>query len=95
MKHESKLLQLLRWTGSVLLARQTNDYIGKGGTEMKNTKGDLLWGFILLIWILVLVIPAARTVFIGATEAHPYLGGFVKFAISGNNGRPSGRPDPE
>ncbi|SMC91422.1 hypothetical protein [Papillibacter cinnamivorans] len=48
---------------------------------MRNRKGDLLWALVLLVWILILVIPSARTAFIGATEAHPYIGGFVKFAI--------------
>ncbi|MCM8709909.1 hypothetical protein M2651_02580 [Clostridium sp. SYSU_GA19001] len=48
---------------------------------MNNKKGDFLWGFVLLLWILVLVVPAARTVFIAVTEAHPYIGGFVKFFI--------------
>jgi hypothetical protein len=46
---------------------------------MKVRKGDILWGFVLLIWILILVIPAARAVFLQVTDAHPYLGGFVKF----------------
>lgn len=44
-------------------------------------KGDLLWGAALLVWILILVVPVTRTVFIEATDAHPYAGGFVKFAI--------------
>lgn len=56
------------------------------GTNMKNLKGDILWGFVLLIWILVLVIPSARTIFITVTEAHPYLGGFVKFFILASMG---------
>lgn len=48
---------------------------------MKNKKGDFLWGAVLLIWILILVVPSARTTFINATDAHPYIGGFIKFAI--------------
>ncbi|WP_411680386.1 hypothetical protein [Clostridium thailandense] len=48
---------------------------------MKNKKGDFLWGFALLIWILILVIPHSRVVFIGVTDAHPYMGGFFKFCI--------------
>lgn len=48
---------------------------------MKNKKGDFLWGAALLIWILILVIPASRTIFIVSTDAHPYLGGFIKFFI--------------
>ncbi|MGV8981032.1 hypothetical protein [Clostridium sp.] len=48
---------------------------------MKNKKGDFLWGAVLLLWILVLAIPATRTVFIETTDAHPYMGGFFKFFI--------------
>jgi hypothetical protein len=48
---------------------------------MNNKKGDLLWGMALLIWVLILVIPSTRTAFINVTDAHPYLGGFIKFSI--------------
>jgi hypothetical protein len=44
-------------------------------------KGDFIWGVVLLIWILILVIPVTRTSFINYTEIHPYIAGFVKFAI--------------
>lgn len=44
-------------------------------------KGDCLWGMALLIWIFILAVPASRTIFMTATEAHPYVGGFIKFAI--------------
>lgn len=44
-------------------------------------KGDFLWIFVLLIWISILVVPDTRVAFINATEAHPYIGGFIKFAI--------------
>lgn len=44
-------------------------------------KGDFLWGFILLIWIAILVIPVSRIAFIGFTEGYPYIGGFIKFSI--------------
>ncbi|MBC7960576.1 MAG: hypothetical protein H7X94_11955, partial [Vallitaleaceae bacterium] len=53
---------------------------------MKNLKGDILWAGMLLIWILILVIPMLRTQFIQITDAHPYLGGFVKFAILASMG---------
>ena len=46
---------------------------------MKTRKGDILWGLVLLVWILILVIPATRAVFLQVTDTHPYLGGFVKF----------------
>jgi hypothetical protein len=48
---------------------------------LKNKKGDFLWGFVLLMWILILAIPYSRVVFIGVTDAHPYMGGFFKFCI--------------
>ncbi|MFT5873830.1 MAG: hypothetical protein ACI8WT_002782 [Clostridium sp.] len=44
-------------------------------------KGDLLWAGVLLIWVLILLVPEAREVFIGATDSHPYIGGFIKFGI--------------
>jgi len=44
-------------------------------------KGDYLWGLALLAWILILAVPGTRAVFMAATDAHPYIGGFVKFAI--------------
>ena len=53
---------------------------------LKNWKGDLLWSSLLLIWILILIIPDTRTIFIKITEAHSYLGGFVKFFILASMG---------
>jgi hypothetical protein len=53
---------------------------------MKNLKGDIIWAGVLLVWILVLVIPATRTMFINVTEAHAYMGGFVKFAVLASMG---------
>lgn len=53
---------------------------------MKNIKGDALWGFILLLWILMLVIPSTRTSFITVTDAHPYIGAFFKFFILASMG---------
>jgi len=44
-------------------------------------KGDFVWIFILMIWIVVLAVPSSRTVFFEASETHPYFAGFVKFAI--------------
>lgn len=49
-------------------------------------KGDFIWGLALLVWVLILVIPDSRAVFIAVTEAHPYAGGFVKFAILASMG---------
>ncbi len=51
-----------------------------------NVKGDSIWLLLLLCWIMLLVVPSARKVFIEITELHPYLGGFVKFAILASMG---------
>ncbi len=48
---------------------------------MSKIKGDLLWAALLLIWIVMLVIPVLRDGFIYFTDLHPYVGGFIKFAI--------------
>jgi len=53
---------------------------------LKNWKGDLLWASLLLIWVFILMIPGTRTVFIQVTEAHSYVGGFVKFFILASMG---------
>lgn len=53
---------------------------------MKNLKGDIVWGLLLLSWILILTIPGARTVFIQVVDRHPYLGGFIKFSILASMG---------
>lgn len=44
-------------------------------------KGDFLWIVALLVWVVILVVPASRVAFITVTDAHPYAGGFVKFSI--------------
>lgn len=44
-------------------------------------KGDFVWGAVLVVWILILVIPSSRENFIAITELHPYIAGFIKFAI--------------
>lgn len=44
-------------------------------------KGDYLWILALMVWVVILIVPASRTAFISATDAHPYIGGFVKFSI--------------
>jgi hypothetical protein len=49
-------------------------------------KGDFLWGAALLGWIFILVVPVSRAGFIAVTDAHPYAGGFVKFAILASMG---------
>lgn len=44
-------------------------------------RGDIYWIAALLVWVVVLIVPDLRSVFIAVTNAHPYAGGFVKFAI--------------
>lgn len=48
---------------------------------MKQIKGDLLWGAMLTGWLILLIQPTLRDGFIGFTGSHPYMGGFIKFAI--------------
>lgn len=54
--------------------------------KKSNLMGDVIWLILLLCWILLLVVPSARETFINITESHPYLGGFVKFAILASMG---------
>jgi hypothetical protein len=44
-------------------------------------RGDLYWGLAFAPMLLVFLIPTTRDVIISLAEAHPYLMGFVKFAI--------------
>lgn len=44
-------------------------------------KGDFIWSIILLGIVLFIVLPGTHEVFISATTEHPYLSGFLKFAI--------------
>lgn len=53
---------------------------------MKRIYGDLIWGALILVWILILVIPVTRTAFINFTSTHAYLGGFIKFFILASMG---------
>ena len=44
-------------------------------------KGTMLWTLLIVLFAAILIIPGSRALFILATNAHPYLMGFVKFAI--------------
>lgn len=44
-------------------------------------KGDYLWALLLLCAVVIFLIPASREAILLASGAHPYLGGFIKFAI--------------
>ena len=48
-------------------------------TELK--KGDFIWGVILLAFIGFVVYPSTHLIFVKATTAHPFIGGFLKFAL--------------
>lgn len=44
-------------------------------------KGDFLWLAILAACVFYIVSPMTNAMFIAQTTAHPYIGGFIKFAI--------------
>ena len=44
-------------------------------------KGDIIWLILILAIVFFLLIPQTRDMFELATNAHPYLMGFIKFAI--------------
>ncbi|WP_432663131.1 Mpv17/PMP22 family protein [Wukongibacter baidiensis] len=44
-------------------------------------KGDFLWLSALAAFVLILVLPATHEMFVQLTTNHPYIGGFIKFAI--------------
>lgn len=44
-------------------------------------RGDLVWGAVLAVVVGLLAVPVTRTVFMGATRAHPYFMGFCKFGV--------------
>jgi hypothetical protein len=47
----------------------------------KKTMKTLLWVLVIGLFAVILAVPASRELFLAATKAHPYLMGFVKFAI--------------
>lgn len=44
-------------------------------------KGDFIWIGVLILWIVILIEPRSREIFISTTESYPYMGGFFKFLI--------------
>lgn len=44
-------------------------------------KGDIFWGLGLLAFASILVVPVTHQMFVQFTSVHPYIGGFIKFAI--------------
>lgn len=48
---------------------------------MKLKKGDLIWGLVLAAVVAFISVPTTHEVFMNFTAAHPYISGFIKFAI--------------
>lgn len=48
--------------------------------------GDILWLCLLLLVTLLIVLPPTHGVFVNLTGAHPYLMGFLKFAVLASMG---------
>lgn len=44
-------------------------------------KGDIIWVILLLCLLGLFVIPATRETILAASSTHPYIGGFIQFAI--------------
>lgn len=44
-------------------------------------KGDFFWLAGLAAFIVILVVPASREIFVKFTTEHAYLGGFIKFFL--------------
>jgi hypothetical protein len=49
-------------------------------------KGDIVWGLVFAGLAAFIAIPATRALFIQATNAQPFLMGFIKFAILASMG---------
>jgi len=47
----------------------------------KNLKGDILWAICILAWVVMLIIPTTRSIFVSFTSKFVYLGAFIKFAV--------------
>jgi hypothetical protein len=48
--------------------------------------GDIIWGLIILLWIVMLVVPLTRDHYFEITKANKYLVGFFNFAILASMG---------
>lgn len=44
-------------------------------------KGDIIWGVILALFVAFVSLEPTHSVFMSFTSAHPYIGGFFKFAL--------------
>lgn len=44
-------------------------------------KGTILWMLVICIFAAILIIPYSRGIFLELTGAHPYIMGFIKFAV--------------
>jgi hypothetical protein len=53
----------------------------KSSYKKKMKKGTFLWILVIAIFTAILVVPSSREIFIALTKSHPYMMGFIKFAI--------------
>ncbi len=58
----------------------------KSNQSTRTWQGDFIWAAVFLGTILIFAVPSSREVFIKVTEAHPYMGGFGKFALLASMG---------
>lgn len=49
-------------------------------------KGDFIWGAVILLISVIMIVPVTHEIFVSATTSHPYIMGFVKFAIMATMG---------
>jgi hypothetical protein len=49
-------------------------------------KGDFIWGGVLFLIIMLLVMSNTKALFLTATTSHPYIMGFLKFALLASMG---------
>lgn len=54
--------------------------------SIKTWQGDLIWMTLFLGTVLIFIVPNTREIFIKVTEAHLYMGGFIKFAFLASMG---------
>lgn len=55
------------------------NWIWRRDWQMK--KGDFLWALVLVLFAAFLIVPSTHVIFMKYTAIHPYISGFIKFAI--------------
>ena len=61
----------------IIFRSKDNNKLG----EKRLKKGSIIWSTLLLAIVIFLIVPNTRALFEAATNQHPYLMGFLKFAI--------------